>query len=244
MKKKLLFALLTSFTLSLTSCAGQNDPGNDNDDSEDDEIETVERYVYVKPVNSFELLSPASYDISKLYFYAVVPLFEDNHISQLANTESGIANINSIMENGYFNETISLKAKTNGSIYFAINFPLKEEYKNGLRIELYNQANNKSVIYSFNGGESITEGPLDLDLDGQNDIDKDNPFHHGTGEVITYTTGSHSYNTEKFDKNPYLSVNENDEVSIAIKIYFDLFYVLSVPYPQDMPNIDLIFKIK
>lgn len=228
-KTKVLFSLFTGFALLLTGC-GEGEGGN--------EPQEKEKYIKVTGNESIEVTSPASYSLKGFNFYDATPVFVDSHIDHFVFPMHGQRVINNIRSDGFYMMDIALKAKASGDLYFNVNYPINEELQDAFRIELYSQSLNKSVIYSFKGGESLTEGHADLNGDGQDDKD-------GSGEYIIYTTGEHSYNTEAFNTNAFTSVNENGELSIKATIYYDGFYVSNnTSGIKDMLDLEMLFEIR
>ena len=236
MKTKLLFGLFASLSLVLTGC---------DKDIRDQFRKAVNKCVNVKPDESLELLSKDSYSIKEKTFYPAAPVFVEGHIDHFVIAEYRRELIDTVLSSDYyFCSTINIKAKTTGSLYFDINFTVSDAFKDSIRIELYETTKNKSVIYSYNGGESLTEGTFDLNADGLPDKKGTYDWDENSTEYCVYTTGEHSYQTEKFSETPYLTVNENDELTIRINFWFDGFYSENNPEPADFGDLDLLFSVK
>ena len=228
-KTKTLFSLLAALSLLLTGCG---------DNNQQEQTSEKEKYINIQGNESIEVKSDASVSLKNFNFYDATPIFMDSHIDHFVVPRFGERLIVNIRNEGFYVLNINLKAKSSGGLYFNIDYSLDEDLKDAFRIELYSQSINKSVIYSFKGGESLTEGKADLN--GDQEFDKD-----GSGEEIIYTTGEHSYDTEAFNTNPYTNLNENDEISIKATIYFDGFYIPSNTQSiRDLPDLNMLFEIR
>ena len=241
MKLKWLFGILTSFSLMLTGCASDPNSSDDDDGLDDPPSQEVDKYVYVKPNSSLELKSDESYSIKNFYFNPIAPIFQDGHIDHFVIAEAYHELITTVATDYNISLNISFKAKSAGSIYFNLDYGVDDKYKDSVRIELYEEIKNKSVIYSYNGGESLTEGEDDLDADGQPDKAG---YLWEEQHICIYTTGEHSYQTEKFNESPYLTVEENEEINIRVNFWFDGFYTNGTPGREDPNNINLLFELK
>ena len=226
-KTKVLFSLFASLSLLLTGCG----EGGDNSQEK-------ERFIKVQGNESVEVTSTTSYSLKDFTFYEAAPVFVDSHIDHFVMAVYGQEVMTTVQERGFFTLDIAMTAKASGNLYFNVNYQILEQLQDAFRIELYSQSLNKSVIYSFKGGESITEGKADLNADGMDD-------KKNLGEDIIYTTGEHSYNTEAFNTNPYTSVNENDQISIKATVYFDGFYLTNtIPTIQNPSDLEMLFEIR
>ena len=240
MKMKWLFGILTSFSLMLSGCA--SDPHSSNDDGDDDPpAPEVNKFAYVKTNSGLELKSDASYSIKNFHFEPIAPIFENGHVDHFVIALAYQELITHVATDYNISLNASFKAKSAGSIYFNLDYGVNEKYKDSVRVELFESTKNKSVIYSYNGGESLTEGEDDLDADGQPDK---TGYLWDEQHVCIYTTGEHSYQTEKFNENPYLTVEENEEINIRVNFWFDGFYTNGTPGREDPNNINLLFELK
>ena len=225
-KSKVLFSLFSALAVLLTGCGEEG--GN----------QQKEKFIKVKGNESVEVTSPASYSLKDFNFYELAPVFQDSHIDHFVIAIHLQRVITNVKEDGFFTLDIALTAKASGNLYFNVDYQIAQELQDAFRIELYSQSLNKSVIYSFKGGESITEGTADLNADGQPDKDPQ------TGEDMIYTTGEHSYNTEAFNTNPYTSVNENDQINIKATVFFDGFHLQDLPGIQNPSDLNMLFEIR
>lgn len=230
MKTKSLLILGAAF-LTLTGCSvTPNDNTNNNN-----------KYfsITVKNNESLDRKSEEQYPFEGFMFQEVVPIFEDGHIDHFGAPIAGEPLIKNVVRDGYILVYVGFFAQATGSLHFNINSDASGTMKDALRVELYHQVSNTSVIYSDAGGESITEGKADLNADGQPDKD---PM---TGEEIIYTNGQHSYNTVKFDNTtPFMSVNNGDELGFRVLVYIDGFQTETENYTSPMYKLELSFEVK
>jgi len=241
MKQKTLLKLISLFGFVLVGCA--SDPKKD-EEQDSQNITEVEKFIYISTNESLNLLSSSTCTLKNTYFNEVAPIFEDNHIDHFANAEYQRPLVKDTNNNSFFTTTIQLKSNIDGELYFNINFPVSESIKKGLRIELFTETINKSVIYSFEGGESKTEGYLDLN--GDNELDKVGgyPWEEQSDELVLYSTGSPSYNTEKFNENAYLTLNKEEQVNVKFTLYFDIFYSSQSLSMNNLANLNLFFEVR
>ena len=223
MKKSLLMFIPLILTISACNSASKND-------------ETSKNKLSIKTNESVELLSQDSYPIPDGTLKEVTPTFKDGHIDYFGAPIYQTEMIQKVND-GYLEINISLKPLVNGSLYFNLNSDATGTYKDALRVELYQQASNTSVIYSYEGGESISTGTADLNGDGQ--IDKDS----FSGEEIKYTNGQASYHTEKFNSK-YIDVTENESIEIHAYTYIDGFTLNNEAHTSNFKQLEFIFEVK
>ena len=224
MKKTSLLILVAALPLLLAGCDGTS--GGSSKDLT----------IGVKATNPLELLSEKSYDLGQKYLPEGSPVFADGHIDHLVMPIYGTALMTDEVRDGFVELNIRLSSKSSGSLYFNIDSDI-DALKDSLRIELYEQVSNKSVIYSYNGGESLTEGPADMNGDNQQDMGAD-------GNPIIYTTGKHSYSTEQFNVNPFIEMQENVEVTIRVIVFYDGFTTNNANYSQSLQKLDFLFEVR
>lgn len=223
----------------LTAC-GNNNSGLVPGDKKDDKSFTIE----LKTENNVELQSQAKFEYKDGFmFIESVPLFDDNgHITNLASPVYQYPEIKQVVERGFIDLDINLKATGAGDLYFDLKSDATDGYRTSLRVELYNPANSKSAIYSFNGGETVIEGPLDLDGDGR--IDRESQFLGGPeGEEIFYSTGVHSYTSLKINS-VFQAVQANDSLQLKAKIFIDGFSTDNSQDYSSFHKLDMIFGIR
>lgn len=231
MNKKITLPFLAFLAISLTGCNNTTPSGGKTNDNQ----------MLIKTNDGLSLLSESKRSIKDGELREAVPIFVDGHIDHFAYPVYQHKTIEQVVNEGFIQFNISLKAKQSGSLYFNIDSDAKGTIQNALRIELYQQSASKSVVYSYAGGESVTEGYLDLNSDGKND--RDGTFG-GDGEEILYTTGSHSYNTEKFNTNPFKVMENDEELNLRATIFIDGFYTSNENFQGIMKKINLLFDIK
>ena len=221
MKKSLL---LTLAAFLLVGC-GQN------------EEKQKENYVNVEAKDPLQLKSDSKYSLNGFNFYEMVPVFVDGHIDHFVTPVLGQAQVNKTVSTGFFQKNVILNSSSAGGLYLNLDSDAEGTIKNALRIELYEESLNKSVVYSYSAGESITEGKADLDGDGS-------PDKNINGEEIVYTTGSHSYQCEQFGKAAFSELKENEELSLRMTIFIDGFQTDSSNYTTNLTKLDISFELK
>ncbi len=226
-------ALLVLLTFALTAC-GSSTPkeegeGEPSKDSYDFNIKTSE---------SLELTTASKIDVKAGALRELVPLFEDGHIDGFSCPVYGEANMSRKENNGWMEFNVGLTAKSSGELYFNIDSDAAGTIKNALRLELYQTSGNKSTIYSYDGGETVIESALDLNADGKMDTD---PM---TGKEIIYTTGVHSYNSEKFNTNPFLSLENNASIELRVMVFIDGFSTSNEDQLKPLTKLDLLFDLR
>lgn len=234
MNKKITLPFLAFLAISLVGCNNNLVPQGDSGNKDGYQM-------LIKTNDGLSLLSESKRSIKDGELREAVPIFVDGHIDHFACPVYQYKTIEQVVNEGFIQFNISLKAKQAGSLYFNIDSDAKGAIQNALRIELYQQSTSKSVIYSYAGGESVTEGYLDLNFDGKND--RDGTFGDD-GEEILYTTGSHSYNTEKFNTNSFKVMENDEELNLRATIFIDGFYTSNDTYQGNMKKINLLFDIK
>ena len=225
MKRNVLLVLFASMSLLLTGCDGTSG----------DTVKDLT--INVKVSEPLELTSDKSYPLGQKYFVEGSPVFVDGHIDHLVMPVYGTALMTDEVREGFVKVDIKLSSKSSGSLYFNIDSDAETTLKDSLRIELYEQVSNTSVIYSYNGGESLTEGTADMNGDNQEDIGAD-------GNPIIYTTGEHSYSTEQFNVNPFITMQENVEVTIRAIVFYDGFTTNNANYSQSLQKLDFLFEVR
>ena len=228
MRKDFLVAL---FIVALAGCNSPLVPKGDDDDAKKDVS------VHVTTKDPLQLLSDAKYSLDNMAFKELAPVFEDGHITGFGMAIYQMPLISPTVEDGFFQTTINLKAGSAGSLYFNLDSDAEGTLKDALRIELYQESMNKAVIYSYEGGESITEAEADLNADGQ-------PGKDMNGETIMYTNGAHSYMTKKFNQSAFSNLNENEEISLRATIFFDGFQTNTESFTKNINKLDLSFELK
>ena len=242
--KTLLIPLLGSLVL-LGGCNQTTEIKDDIKEEETTETENnneEENAKVIKNINvsadeSLELKSESQYSMKDFYFLEMVPVFSDGHIDHFTRPIYQYQTMSEVVKEGFYQFTINATNKKAGDLYFNIDIDIDKGLEDAFRIEVYNEAKNKSVIYSFKEMESITQGQLDLN--GDNELDKDM-----MGNPITYTTGEESYHVEKMNNTPFTQVEQDEEMSLRVTVYFDGFYLDNSNTNQALYKLDLKLEIK
>lgn len=233
--RKSLFTLLLSVAFILTGCNSSETKKEENDDESED---TRGLTINFKAESPLEVLSQKEYHYDQYLFHEMTPIFVNEHIDHfVAAPVCGYPNIDKEIKEGYLEYNVSLKTSTAGSLYFNYSGDDNGMLDKALRVELYQESTNKSVIYSHDGGETITEAKLDLDADGK--IDKDM-----NGNEIVYTTGQHSYQTEKYNTNPFVTFEGESTIDLRMLIYIEGFATENTLSTLAMHEMNFTFEVR